>query len=162
MSARTHRAKRNRTRVRVCVSPQHARVSTQKHTITSTALIYTPAACTHQHQNNKTPAPGQSHTSTIYARTLVGCVRVCMSAAQLVTLVACVYGSLSHSARWGHCVLCVNVSGIYLLGGGIKVSGGGGSVRACVLVVAMVCVCACAGGDDACARVRAFVCSCWR
>ena len=69
-----------------------------------------------------------------------------------------------HSALWGHCVLCVNVSGIYLLGGGIKVSGGGGSVRACVLVVAMVCVCACAcaGGDDACARVRAFVCSCWR
>ena len=68
------------------------------------------------------------------------------------------------SALWGHCVLCVNVSGIYLLGGGIKVSGGGGSVRACVLVVAMVCVCACAcaGGDDACVRVRAFVCSCWR
>ena len=69
---------------------------------------------------------------------------------------------LSYSALRGRCVLCVNVSGIYLLGGGIKVSGGGGSVRACVLVVAMVCVCACAGGDDACARVRAFVCSCWR
>ena len=93
VSAHTHRAKRNRTRVRVCISPQHARVSTQKHTITelthqnkmfphtkkknahsstsmrfswwwwwrwqharagttnaltSTALIYAPAACTHQ------------------------------------------------------------------------------------------------------------------
>ena len=58
----THRAKRNRTRVRVCISPQHARVSTKKHTITSTALIYTPAACTHQHQNNKTPAPAQENT----------------------------------------------------------------------------------------------------
>ena len=70
-----------------------------------------------------------------------GGVRVCMSAAQLVTLVACVCGSLSYSALWGRCVLCVNVSGIYSLGGGIKVGGGGGSVRACVLVVAMVCVC---------------------
>ena len=29
------------------------------------------------------------------------------------------------------------------LGEGIKVSGGGGSVRACVLVVAIVCACMC-------------------
>ena len=127
MSARTHGAKRNRTRVRVCISPQHARVSIQKHTITELT-----------HQNKMFLKKKNAHSSTSMR--------------------------FSHSALWGHCVLCVNVSGIYLLGGGIKVSGGGGSVRACVLVVAMVCVCACAcaGGDDACARVRAFVCSCWR
>ena len=59
-----HRAKSNRIRVRVCISPQHARVSTQKHTITSTALIYTPAACTHQHQNNETPEPAQKIRSS--------------------------------------------------------------------------------------------------
>ena len=65
--------------------------SQHKKTLTSTAIIYTPAACTHQ-QRNKIPAP-QSHTrkkkdkcalQQQYARTW--CVRACMSAAQLVTL----------------------------------------------------------------------------
>ena len=116
MSANTHRAKRNRTRVRVCISPQHARVSTQKHTITE----LTPE------QNVPTKKKKNAHPSTSMR--------------------------FSHSALWGHCVLSVNVSGIYLLGGGIKVSGGGGIVRACVLVVAMVCVCVC---------VCVCMCVCW-
>ena len=55
MSAHTHRAKRNRTRVRVCISPQHARVSTQKHTITELThqnkmFPHTKKKCTLQHQ----------------------------------------------------------------------------------------------------------------
>ena len=54
MSAHTHRAKRNRTRVRVCISPQHARVSTQKHTITELThqnkMFPQKKKCTLQHQ----------------------------------------------------------------------------------------------------------------
>ena len=50
----THRAKRNRTRVRVCISPQHARVSTQKHTITELThqnkMFPHKKKCTLQHQ----------------------------------------------------------------------------------------------------------------
>ena len=126
-----------------------ARTPRKKKSHTS-ACVYISAACTRQHTktyDHRTHTPEQNVPTKKNAHSSTS-VR------------------FFHSALWGHCVLCVNVSGIYLLGGGIKVSGGGGSVRACVLVVAMVCVCvcvcACAGGDDACARVRAFVCSCWR
>ena len=121
------------------------------------ACLYICAACAHHHKiytnQHHTHIPEKknalttkkkrnAHTSTIMHAPCGG-VRVCMSAAQLVTLVACVCGSLSYSALRGRCVLCVHVSGIYSLGGGIKVSGGGGSVRACVLVVAIVCACMC-------------------
>ena len=58
----THTAQKEIAHECVCVYLRSMHVSAQKHTITSTALIYTPVACTHQHQNNKTPAPAQKNT----------------------------------------------------------------------------------------------------
>mgnify|MGYP005710250771 CR=1 FL=1 len=134
------------------VAKQNTSTST-KNTLTNTALTHTRKKKKNAHFSSSMHAPGAY-------------VRVCLRLSLLLTPAPVSGGSVCGGG--GVCLwlaflfrfvgafvecVCVNVSDIYLLGEGIKVSGGGGSV----------CVCVCVrggGGDGVCVRacVRARVC----